>query len=88
MYPDSEISSLIAQAILDTTVDGVVISDQNGIIISFNRAARRIFGYEESEAMGQNVSILMPSPYRAEHDTYMRNYLDTGEAKIIGITPP
>ncbi len=85
MYPDSEISSLIAQAILDTTVDGVVISDQNGIIISFNRAARRIFGYEESEAMGQNVSILMPMPYRAEHDSYIRNYLDTGDAKIIGI---
>jgi two-component system sensor kinase FixL len=81
----SEISSLVANAILDTTVDGVVISDQDGTIISFNRAARRIFGYEESEAIGQNVRILMPQPFHSEHDGYLRNYLDTGERKIIGI---
>lgn len=85
MHSDSEISSLIAHAILDTTVDGVVLSDHEGVIMYFNRAARKIFGYDESEALGQNVKILMPQPYRSNHDDYIRNYLDTGEARIIGI---
>lgn len=82
---DSDMSSLIARAILDTTVDAVVIADQKGSVLAFNRAAERIFGYTESEAVGQNVKILMPDPYRQEHDEYIRNYLETGDAKIIGI---
>jgi two-component system CheB/CheR fusion protein len=83
--PDPEISDLISRAVLDTTVDAVVIADAEGAIIAFNRAAERIFGYDESEAIGSNVRILMPQPYRQEHDSYIRNYLETGQAKIIGI---
>lgn len=74
-----------AQAVLDTTVDAIITIDDKGIISSFNSAAERIFGYTSDDVVGQNVSILMPEPYRTEHDGYLRNYLETGRKKIIGI---
>jgi len=73
------------RSILNTTVDAIITTDDQGIIETFNRAAEDIFGYSESDVVGKNVSLLMPSPYREEHDAYIRNYLETGEAKIIGI---
>jgi PAS domain S-box-containing protein len=72
-------------AILNTTVDGIIVIDARGCIEAFNRGAERLFGYPESEVMGRNVSLLMPSPHHEEHDAYLRRYLTTGEAKIIGL---
>ncbi len=74
-----------AQAVLDTILDGVVTIDAQGTMLSANRAAEKIFGYESKEMLGQNVSMLMPAPYRDEHDGYVSAYLQTGEKKIIGI---
>lgn len=73
------------RSILDTIPDATVVISEEGTIQSFNAAAERLFGYSESEAIGQNVSSLMPSPYREEHDRYLRRYLTTGEKRIIGI---
>jgi PAS domain S-box-containing protein len=72
------------RAIVNTVVDGIVSIDDRGTIESFNPAAARIFGYNSGEAIGRNVRMLMPEPFRSEHDRYLRNYLSTGEAKIIG----
>jgi PAS domain S-box-containing protein len=72
------------QAILDTTVDGIITINELGIVESFNKAAERIFGYPASEVIGNNVKMLMPLPYREEHATYLDNYLRTGNRKIIG----
>lgn len=71
--------------LFDTAPDATVVIDRNGAIISFNRAAVRQFGYPEEEVLGRNVSMLMPQPYRREHDGYIRRYLDTGEKRIIGV---
>ena len=73
------------QGILDTAADGVITIDEEGHIESFNKAARKIFGYSESDVLGENISMLMPSPYHEEHDRYLASYRETGEGKIIGI---
>jgi len=73
------------RSILESAVDGIIVIDARGRIEWFNPAAERLFGYTEAEMIGRNVNILMPSPYREEHDGYMSRYLTTGEKKIIGI---
>ncbi len=74
------------QSVLDTLIDGVLVIDAAGIIGSVNHAAERVFGYPAEELIGQNVRVLMPPPYSAEHDDYIRRYLTSGEAKVIGKT--
>ncbi len=73
------------QAVLDNVIDGIVSIDEDCIVETFNPAAERIFGYEASEVIGRNVSMLMPEPHRSRHGTYVADYLRTGKAKIIGI---
>jgi two-component system sensor kinase FixL len=71
-------------AIINTTADGIIVIGTDGRIESFNRGAERLFGYPESEVLGRNVSLLMPSPYHEEHDHYLQRYLATGRGNIIG----
>ena len=72
------------EAVLETAVDPVIIIDQHGVIRSVNAAFSRVFGHAREEALGRNVSILMPAPFASEHDEYMARYLRTGQRKIIG----
>lgn len=73
------------EAILDTTADAIVTVDVRGIITSANRATERLFGYSSAELVGHNVNMLMPQPYRDEHDGYLARYRQTGVPHIIGI---
>lgn len=73
------------RSILETIPDAMIVIDGNGIMQSFSSAAERQFGYAEQEAIGQNVSILMPNPDRSRHDGYLARYRSTGERHIIGI---
>ncbi len=73
------------QSILDTVPEAMIVIDERGIMQSFSSAAERLFGYDAAVAIGQNVKILMPAPYRESHDGYLQRYLATGERRIIGI---
>ncbi len=71
-------------ALIDTVPDAMVISDSEGNILSFSKGAEAMFGFAEEDVLGENVSLLMPTPDRDAHDRYMHHYKETGEAKIIG----
>jgi two-component system sensor kinase FixL len=72
-------------ALLDAAVDAIILIDERGRVTRFNPAAQRMFGYAESEVAGRNVAMLMPEPYRGQHDGYIHRYASTGERRIIGI---
>ena len=73
------------QSILDTVPDAMIVIDEHGTVQSFSSAAVRQFGWEPLEAIGKNVRMLMPEPYRTQHDGYLARYMATGQRRIVGI---
>lgn len=72
-------------AVIDNIADGIITLDQYGRIVSLNRAAVRIFGYQPEEVRGENVKVLMPVIYHEAHDGYLKNFRDTGNTRVIGV---
>jgi len=72
-------------ALMNAAVDGILLINDRGSIEAVNSAVERLFGYSQDELFGKNVSLLMPEPDKSKHDSYLSNYLNSGEAKIIGI---
>jgi two-component system, LuxR family, sensor kinase FixL len=72
-------------ALIETAVDGVILINAHGVVQIFNPACEQLFGYSAEEVIGENIKILMPEPYRHEHDRYIANYRNTRRPKIIGI---
>ncbi len=73
------------EALLDAAVDAIIVIDHSSHILTFNHAAERLFGYAQEQVLGQDISMLMPAPYKAAHAGYVDAYLNTGHARIIGI---
>src|SRR5262249_22109108 len=73
------------ESILATVPEAMIVIDERGLMQSFSPAAERLFGYGAAEVLGKNISMMMPSPYRENHDEYIARYLRTGEKRIIGI---
>jgi two-component system sensor kinase FixL len=82
---DAEARAAHLQSILDSIPEAMVVIDERGRMQSFSATAERLFGYPASEVMGENVRMLMPQPYRRDHDSYLDRYLRTHERRIIGI---
>jgi len=74
------------KTLLDNVVDVMITIDERGLIESFNKAAEENFGYREDEVIGKNVNILMPEPYKSEHDSYITRYVNGGAPRIIGVS--
>ena len=70
--------------VVDAALDGMVVIDSSGTVLLYNAACERLFGYSADEVLGNNVNLLMTPRDRRNHDTYIRNYLRTGEARVIG----
>ena len=81
----AEIEALKLEAILKSAVAAIVTIDSHGRIETVNPAAEQMFGYTACEIVGRNINMLMPEPYRSQHDTYLAKYLATGRRQIIGI---
>jgi len=73
------------QTLIATAVDGIMVIDERGTVQVYNKACERLFQYRAEEIAGQNVKLLMPAPYRDEHDSYLDRYRHTGQARIIGV---
>lgn len=73
------------KSIIDTAIDGIITIDNKGIVETINPSAAILFEYEPSEVIGENIKILMPSPYQDEHDGYLQRYQKTKVPRIIGI---
>jgi two-component system sensor kinase FixL len=82
---DAEARAAHLQSILDSIPEAMVVIDERGKIQSFSATAERLFGHAAADVMGENVKMLMPQPYRNDHDGYIERYLRTGERRIIGI---
>lgn len=82
--PPNNVAELELRAVLDAAVDAVIVIDASGCIETFSHAAERLFGYAASEVIGQNVTVLMPEPFRSQHDGYLAHHIRSGERRIIG----
>ncbi len=79
------VSTSCLHSVLDTAVNGIIVIDDNGTILIFNRACENLFGYKSAEVVGKNVTMLMPPAIAEKHAEYIRNYLRTGVAKVVGV---
>jgi two-component system sensor kinase FixL len=73
------------RSIFETAPEAMIVINEKGVIQSYGAAAERMFGWRSNEVLGRNISMLMPEPYRSQHDSHIQRYLTTGEKRIIGI---
>src|SRR5258706_2604 len=72
------------RTLTETAVDGAILIDARGVVLIFNPACEKLFGYSADEVIGENVKMLMPQPDRHEHDRYITNDRDTRDPQCVG----
>ncbi len=82
---ETDLAAAEFEALLDATVDAIVVCNRKGIIIRFNKAAEQMFGYSSVEVLGKSLNCLVQGADAEHHDEYVRKYVETGVRKIIGI---
>lgn len=75
----------LLKAVIENSNEGIITIDDSGIVESINPGALKLFGYSSGDVIGRNISMLMPEPYKSQHDHYLEKYLKTGKKNIIGI---
>ena len=85
MPAEEQKHDVLFRTLIATVVDGIMVIDGTGIVQIYNNACETLFGFKSEEVVGKNVKMLMPAPYREEHDAYIQRYRETGEKRIIGI---
>lgn len=73
------------RSIFDTAPEAMIVINDEGVVQSYGASAERMYGWRPAEVIGRNISMLMPQPFRDQHDSYLKRYLQTGEKRIIGI---
>jgi diguanylate cyclase (GGDEF)-like protein/PAS domain S-box-containing protein len=73
------------RAVVQSSAEGILTIDPRGIVLSFNHAAERMFGFDASEVVGRNVSMLMPERFRSRHDELVANFQRGGSRNIVGL---
>src|SRR5262245_34269955 len=84
VFAERRRNAAVVRAVVNTVEEAIATIDHEGIVRDLNPAAARVFGYRPEEVIGRNVKMLMPEPYRREHDGYLSAYLSTGRANVIG----
>ena len=80
-----EKSHAFTESIITHAMEGIILINTRGIIKSFNPAAEFMFGYSQEDVVGKNISMLMPAPDSDAHDGYLKHYMETKEARVIGV---
>ncbi|WP_181699879.1 sensor histidine kinase [Chthonobacter albigriseus] len=81
----STVSEARFASLMETAADGIVVIDENGIVLAFNKSCEALFGFAAGDVIGRNIKIIMPPRYADDHDGYISHYRETGEKRIIGI---
>ena len=79
------VSSSCLHSVLDIAVNGIIVTNDTGIILVYNRACEDLFGYKNEDVIGESVNMLMPSSIAEHHDSYIKRFLETREAHVVGI---
>ncbi|MGH7251001.1 MAG: PAS domain S-box protein [Nitrospiraceae bacterium] len=74
------------RSVVESATDAIILADHNGLILSWNKAAARLFGYTQEEVAGRPLTLLMPARYRAAHERGLERLRSTGETRVIGKT--
>jgi two-component system, LuxR family, sensor kinase FixL len=74
----------VQRGIIDSATDAIITINEDHVIVGYNKGAEKIFGYTKAEALHHDLTLIIPPPYKEEHHSYVRRYLATRTARVMG----